>query len=153
MTSDNGMLRRDIDKQMAECYELRKENEYQGSRNNDASAQIRDNEMRLRDRDDQLYAMQKELESSKFTNQQSRGNNLDLLAEKDALEKHAAVLNAQNEDLNRELDQFLQTDEMVRSQLDRRGRVQGLRSKNDTELHRSYHRVEDARSRSPQRRF
>ena len=81
-----------------------------------------------------------------------RDGNVDLLSEKEALEKHAQVVQLQNGDLTRELDQFVETDEMVRSQLDRRGRVMGLRSKNDQELTKSYYRIEDARSRSPQRR-
>ena len=59
---------------------------------------------------------------------------MDQLAEKEALEKHAAVLNEQNNGLNSELDKFIETDEVVRSQLDRRGRVQGMRSTNDYNL-------------------
>lgn len=82
-----------------------------------------------------------------------RDNNVDLLNEKDALEKHAAVVQAQNDDITRELDKFCETDEYVRSQLDRRGRVIGLRSKNDQELKSSYYRIEEVRSRSPQRRY
>lgn len=96
--------------------------------------------------------MRKDLDSQKFSNSQMRDNNIELLNEKDALEKHAQVLQIQNEDITRELDKFCETDEMVRSQLDRRGRVFGLRSKNETELKQSYYRVEEVRSRSPQRR-
>ena len=81
-----------------------------------------------------------------------RDTNIEYLAEKEALERHAAVLNDQNNGLNKELDGFLQTDEVVRSQLDRRGRVTNMRSKNDNELTRSYLSVEDARSRSPDKR-
>lgn len=96
--------------------------------------------------------IRRDLDQSKFSNQQMRDTNIEQLQEKEALEKHAAVLNEQNNGLNRELDSFLQTDEVVRSQLDRRGRVVGMRSKNDNELTRSYMRVEEARSRSPDRR-
>ena len=63
------------------------------------------------------------------------------------------MLNDQNNGLNRELDKFIETDEVVRSQLDRRGRVQGMRSTNDYNLQKSYAHVEEARSRSPQRRY
>ena len=59
-----------------------------------------------------------------------RQNNTEFLDEKDALEKHAQILQQQNNDLQYELDKFCETDEMVRSQLDRRGRVTGLRSTN-----------------------
>ncbi len=119
---------------MGECYDIRKENEVQAQRNADMALNIRDNEMKLRERDDQVYLYRKDLENSKFQNSQFRENNVDLLNEKDALEKHAAVLNQQNDDLNHEMDKFLETDELVRSQLDRRGRVQGMRSKNENEL-------------------
>lgn len=46
--------------------------------------------------------------------------------EKNALERHAKVLEAQNSDLTSELDRFVQTDELLRTQLDRRSRVQGM---------------------------
>lgn len=36
--ADNGMLRKEMDKQLAEAYELRKEVDYQGQRNNDCAA-------------------------------------------------------------------------------------------------------------------
>lgn len=44
-------------------------------------------------------------------------------------------------------------DEYVRNQLDRRSRVLGIRVRNEQELRQSFTRVEDARSRSPQRRY
>jgi hypothetical protein len=44
-------------------------------------------------------------------------------------------------------------DEYVRNQLDRRSRVLGLRARNEHELRHSFKNVEDARSRSPQRRY
>lgn len=53
----------------------------------------------------------------------------DLLAEKEALERHAYVLQVQNEDLTAELDRFVQTDEVLRNQLDRRQRVFGIQNK------------------------
>ena len=109
-------------------------------------------ELRLRDKDDQLVGARRDLDSQKFTNSQMRENNYEMLQEKDALEKHAATVQGQNDSLQRELDKFCETDEMVRGQLDRRGKVYGLRSKNEFELKGSYARIEDARSRSPQRR-
>lgn len=41
-----------------------------------------------------------------------------------ALQGHADVLAGQNNDLQKELDEFVATDEMIRSGLDRKGRVQ-----------------------------
>jgi hypothetical protein len=56
------------------------------------------------------------------------------LQELEALERHAHVLQVQNEDLTTELDRFVQTDEALRSQLDRRARVQGLQHTNTEQL-------------------
>lgn len=96
--------------------------------------------------------MRKDIDAQKYQNASQRDSNVELLNEKDALEKHAAVLQGQNQDITRELDKFVETDEMVRSQLDRRGRVYGIRSQNENELRQSYYRIEEVRSRSPQRR-
>ena len=46
----------------------------------------------MKDKDDQLYAMRKELDSQKYNNSAQRDSNVDLLNEKDALEKHAAIV-------------------------------------------------------------
>lgn len=64
--AEGSMLRRDIDKQTAEIYELRKEIDYQAARNADINAQIRDLEFRVKDKDDQIYAMRKDLDSQKY---------------------------------------------------------------------------------------
>ena len=117
------------------------------------SAQVRELEARLKDREDQLYLQRKDLDSNKTSNAVLRGQNVDVLAEKDALEKHAQVIQIQNDDITRELDKFCEMDEYVRNQLDRRSRVLGLRARNEQEIRQSFHRVEDARSRSPQRKY
>lgn len=153
LAGDNGLLRSDIDRQTQDNYELRKQVEYNEQKNADLGSQARNLEARLREREDQSYALRRDLEASRGENSRLRGSNVDQLAEKEALEKHASVLNDQNNGLNRELDQFIQTDEVVRSQLDRRGRVQGMRSNNEFNLQKSYANVEEARSRSPQRRY
>jgi hypothetical protein len=117
------------------------------------SAQVRELEARLKDREDQLYLQRKDLDANKTSNAVLRGQNVDFLAEKDALEKHAQVIQIQNDDITRELDKFCEMDEYVRNQLDRRSRVLGLRARNEQEIRQSFHRVEDARSRSPQRKY
>jgi len=43
-----------------------------------------------------------------------RESNMDMLSEKEALEKHASVLTSQNNDIQRELYKFVETDEEVR---------------------------------------
>ena len=66
--------------------------DYQQARNVDHSTQARDMALRLRDKDDQLVAARRDLDSQKFTNSQMRENNYEMLQEKDALEKHAATV-------------------------------------------------------------
>jgi hypothetical protein len=90
--NDGVLLRRDGDKTSTDNYELRKENEFAAARNLDMSAQVRELEARLKDRDDQLFLQRKDLDQSKMTNNALRGQNVDNLAEKDALEKHAQVV-------------------------------------------------------------
>jgi hypothetical protein len=76
---------------------------------------VRELEARLKDREDQLFLQRKELDANKHTNATLRNHNIDNLAEKDALEKHAQVLQIQNDEITRELDKFCEMDEYVRS--------------------------------------
>jgi DNA-directed RNA polymerase specialized sigma54-like protein len=55
-------------------------------------------------------------------------------AEIDALKNHIRVLQRQNEDLTKELDQFVEANEAIRNRLDRRSRVEQIRVKNDMQL-------------------
>jgi len=73
----------------------------------------------------------------------------DYLAEKEALERHSRILLGQNDDLTKELERFVNTDEMLRQQLDRRGRVYNMQETNNREIQYSNAKVTDARSRSP----
>lgn len=73
----------------------------------------------------------------------------DYLAEKEALERHSRILLGQNDDLTKELERFVNTDEILRQQLDRRGRVYTMQEKNNREIQYSNAKVQDVRSRSP----
>jgi len=152
ISTENAALRRDNERVAAENYDLRKEVDFQEGRNADVSVQIRDSELRLKEREDTLFAVRRDVESLRITANQNRTDNGDLAAERDALEKHAQWLQGQNADLANELERFVQTDEVLRGQLDRRSRVHGLQSKNQDELRQSYYRVDVARSRSPAKR-
>lgn len=152
LSTDNGALRRDNDRVAAENYDLRKEVDFQEGRNADVSVQIRDTEVRLKEKEDNLFVSRRDVENLRIQSQQGRTDNVDMTAERDALEKHAGCLQNQNDDLTKELERFCQTDEVLRGQLDRRTRVHGLQSKNQDELRHSYYRVDQARSRSPAKR-
>ena len=93
-------------------------------------------------KEDNLFASRRESEGLRIQSGQGRTDNTDMLAERDALEKHAGCLQNQNDDLTKELERFCHTDEVLRGQLDRRTRVYGLQSKNQDELRVSYTRVD-----------
>jgi len=152
VSAENAALSRDNERVAAENYDLRKEVDFQEGRNADVSVQIRDSELRLKEKEDLLYNVRRDVESLRVTSHQYRTDAGDLLAERDALEKHAQCLQGQNADLATELERFVQTNEVLRTQLDRRGRVVNLQTKNQDELRHSYYRVDQARSRSPAKR-
>lgn len=61
------------------------------------------------------------------------------------------MLLGQNDDLTRELERFVNTDEVLRQQLDRRGRVISMQEKNNMSIGVSASKVYEVRSRSPAR--
>lgn len=62
----------------------------------------------------------KEQDNIRFSNNNIQERNGDLKSELDALNSHCNVLQGQNRDLNVELERFVQTDENIRSTLNRR---------------------------------
>lgn len=85
------------------------------------------------------------------TNSNMRADMNAQLQEKEALERHSRVLLGQNDDLTRELERFVNTDEVLRQQLDRRARVISMQEKNNSSIGVSASKVYDVRSRSPAR--
>ena len=86
----------------------------------------------------QYYSMEVEergkntdLEAVNYSNQALMDRNLDLKQEYEALQKHSVLLTSQNKDLQRELDSFVETDDIVRRNLDRKEKVQQIRTKVD----------------------
>lgn len=73
---------------------------------------------------------------------------MDIQAEIDALQHHCNILLGQNKDLTVELQRFVETDEQIRSTLNRRDRVEQLRHKTEHEIHHSYKHLQ---SSSPRR--
>jgi len=93
--------------------------------------------------------VKKDIENMGFTNSNMRNDLNDYMAEKEALERHSRILLGQNDDLTKELERFVNTDEVLRQQLDRRARVYTMQERNTKELGYSAAKVGDARSRSP----
>jgi len=61
-----------------------------------------------------LYAVKRDIEGMTSTNVALRDDMNALLTEKDAMERHSRVLLSQNDDLTRELERFVNTDEVLR---------------------------------------
>jgi chromosome segregation ATPase len=107
-------LRRDVDRVSADCYDLRKNIEGTEARNADLGGQIRSLDVQNTDKESQLYGIKKDIENEQIRNSQQRGDMNDYLAEKDALERHSRILLGQNDDLTKELERFVNTDEVLR---------------------------------------
>jgi len=100
-------------------------------RNAELTRLIQDNDAKIRVREDQIMQLRKELESARYNNSSLLDQNANLQAEIDALNNHIRVLQLQNEDLTKELDQFVEANEAIRQRLDRKNRVQEIRQKNE----------------------
>jgi hypothetical protein len=100
-----------------------------------------------------LYAVKKDIENLTYSNTNMRADLNDYLAEKEALERHSRILLGQNDDLTKELERFVNTDEVLRQQLDRRGRVITIQERQNMDLGLSHSYVQDARSRSPGKKY
>lgn len=75
---------------------------------------------------------EKAASSTQFSQIQAENEQLEI--QKQALMKHAHVLREQNGHLNNELDRFVMTDEKIRAQLDRKGRVKELHEQYDSQI-------------------
>ena len=111
--------------------DLQKRIDSESSRNIEMSANIKDLETKIRTKEDQIMFMRKELEGARFSNSALLDNNSNLQVEIDSLNNHIRVITHQNEELTKELDQFVQANEAIRQRLDRKARVQEIRMRND----------------------
>ena len=114
-----------------ENIDLQKRIDEEAGRNQDLGNNIKDLEMKIRVKEDQIMQQRKELEGARYSNSALLDNNSNLQVEVEALNNHIRVLNSQNDDLTKELDHFVEANEAIRMRLDRRNRVMDLRSKND----------------------
>lgn len=133
----------------AENIELRKELECLSARNAELCCNISKAEEKLKGLEASLFCTSKDNECARAIRCDLTAQQQEKMKEKDALTSHVAVLTAQNGDLSRELSHFVEQDEVLRAQLDRRSRVECLEKKNASEQVASHSRVMEARDRSP----
>jgi len=115
----------------AENHDLQVRIDSESKRNCDLTVSIRDLEAKIRMKEDQIMYLRKELEGARYSNSALLDNNSNLQVEIDSLNNHIRVITLQNEELTRELDQFVQANEAIRMRLDRKARVQEIRQRND----------------------
>ena len=107
-------LRRDVDRVSSDCYDLRKNIEGTELRNADLDRNVRGNDISIKDKEENLYTCKKDIEHLQYTNTNMRTDLNDYLGEKEALERHSRILLGQNDDLTKELERFVNTDEVLR---------------------------------------
>ena len=93
----------------------------------------------------------KDIEVLKLDDRDLRADYNALVLEKEALERHAKILINQNDELTRELEMFVQTDEVLRSQLDRKARLNDLSYKISSDNERVRAKIDYVRSISRSR--
>lgn len=93
--------------------------------------------------------LRRDVENAKNTNQALVQSNSQMQVEIDSMASHIKVVSAQNDELTREIDGFMNANEKIRQKLDRKSKVQHLQRQNELELLQS--QKEMVRSRSPLR--
>ena len=106
-------------------------------------------ENRFAQLDSELCCIGKELEAVRTSNEGLLETGHCYKQELHALQNHADILALQNNDLQRELDEFVLTDDMIKSSLDRKGRVQTIKQRVEDTIVQSH--IELDKSRSPRR--
>lgn len=86
---------------------------------------------------------------AQLTKEQQTAAELD--KKKETLYSWQKVLQEQNQDLDNEVNNFVEEDEVLRAKLDRRERVEGQINKFKQEQQQSAYRVREVRSRSPRK--
>ena len=99
--------------------------------------------------DNELQALSHELDAIRKSNESLLEAGHCYKQELHALQNHADLLALQNNDLQKELDEFVMTDDIIRNGLDRKTRVDQMKHRNTLHERQSMERVD--KSRSPRR--
>ena len=140
--SDNGAAQRNVERGNDDRLVLLRQKEAENLRSKDLQAVIFDLEAKIRAREDQISIVRKENDDVRFSSAGITDRNSLLRSEIAALQQHIAILEQQNRDLNKELEVFVQTDEQIRTNLNRRDRVENLKRYGEYELQKSYAELE-----------
>ena len=84
--------------------ELQKRIDQEGCQNVELSGAIKELEVKIRQKEDQLMYMRKELEGARYSNSALLENNSNLQVEIESMNNHIRVVSHQNDELTREID-------------------------------------------------
>ena len=107
--------------------------------------------MRYQTRESELKSLEYDLDQTKEQNTRQLEASHGMQDEIDALNQHMNLITSQNYELSSELQRFLQTDEVVKSKLNRRSVVDDIKNKVDHAIMKSQKEVDARRSQSPAR--
>lgn len=117
--------------------QLFKANEYEYMQGKDASMKFQESEVAFNKLDQDEKSIGYEIDRLKQHSDQMLKDQADLQSEIDALDRHMANLNNQNYSLQKELEEFVHADDAVRMNLDRKMKVENIRSRVDEVIARS----------------
>ena len=76
----------------------------EGGTNVEFTGQIRDLEVKIKHKEEQIQYLKREVEGSKYSNSALIENNAGLQIEIDSMNSHIRVISSQNDELTREID-------------------------------------------------
>lgn len=151
--AENGELDKKLNIILVDNDKLRVANDHEGAKNDDSSAYLFRLESQLREKDNHLSVLHKEADGLKLAYDRSQCTKQDLSDQLHALNKHASLLDDQNNRLTHELNDIADREAaMVRRALDRKGRLEKITSINEHDKGLSLGVLYDIRSRSPCRK-
>lgn len=100
-----------------------------------------DRRINLKMKEDEVSALKGEIEHFKHINGKLIEEQYEFKSETEALKRHVALLNQQNFELSTELEKFIETDETIRRTLNRKSKVEEIRTKVDEAIMRSLYEV------------
>lgn len=128
-----------------------KANEYEYVNGKDNNLKAQEYEITLNKLTQDEKSVTYEIDRLKQHSDQMLKDQIDLQAEIDALDRHMANLNNQNYCLQKELEEFVQADDQVRRNLDRKNKVENIRQRVDDVIARSQAEVDHQRKMIYQR--
>ena len=129
--------------------QLVRQKDGEGQKGQDLNNDMVKAENRFTQLESELGCIGRELEAVRQSNEGLLETGHCYKQELHALQNHADILALQNNDLQRELDEFVLTDDMIKHSLDRKGRVQSIKQRVEDTIVQSH--MELDKSRSPRR--